>query len=294
MPHRGTTEVAMTATTERALPRREAPAGFDPRPFIDGLPALMAGGANVIMQLGLPGVGYGVVESKVTDGQATRHPVKRARTTFTYLAVAMLGNDRDRALYRKAVNTQHAQVRSSAQSPVEYNAFNPELQRWVAACLYWGSEDVYLKLHGPVPADKADAFYQYGARMGTTLQMRPELWPADRAAFEAYWNEGLSRITIDDTVREYLDGLVNLGNLPGSLRRIFAGFNRFVTIGYLPQQFRDEMHYDWTPRDQQRFERMLRAIALVHTRMPEVIRIFPFNFFLWDLRRRVRTGKPLV
>jgi uncharacterized protein (DUF2236 family) len=217
-----------------------------------------------------------VAESRVTSGQATRHPIKRARTTFTYLAVAMLGNDQDRAVFRKAVNGQHAQVRSAPDSPVTYNAFDPKLQLWVAACLYWGSEDVYQRLHGPVPPQHVDAFYQYGARFGTTLQVRPEMWPADRA------------------VREYLDGLVNLGNIPGPLRRIFAGVNRFVTIGYLPPLFREQMRYEWTPRDQARFDRMLRLIALVHNRMPEAVRVFPFNCFLWDMRRRVRLGRPLV
>ena len=50
--------------------------------------ALLAGPANVIMQLARPGVGYGVKESRVESGRVDRHPIKRARTTFTYLAVA--------------------------------------------------------------------------------------------------------------------------------------------------------------------------------------------------------------
>ena len=49
---------------------------------------LLAGPANVIMQLARPGVGYGVMESRVESGRADRHPIKRARTTFTYIAVA--------------------------------------------------------------------------------------------------------------------------------------------------------------------------------------------------------------
>ena len=49
---------------------------------------LLAGAANVIMQLASPGVGYGVMESRVESGRIDRHPIKRARTTFTYLAVA--------------------------------------------------------------------------------------------------------------------------------------------------------------------------------------------------------------
>ena len=28
--------------------------------------------------------------------------------------------------------------------------------------------------------------------------------------------------------------------------------------------------------------------------LPRPARNFPFNFFLWDVRRRVRTGRPIV
>ena len=51
---------------------------------------LLAGGANIILQLALPGVGYGVAESRVESGSILHHPIKRSRTTFTYLAVAMM------------------------------------------------------------------------------------------------------------------------------------------------------------------------------------------------------------
>jgi uncharacterized protein (DUF2236 family) len=72
--------------------------------FDDGLMgvALLAGPANVIMQLARPEVGYGVVESRVESGRTDLHPVKRARTTFTYLAVASRGTDEQKAAYRRA------------------------------------------------------------------------------------------------------------------------------------------------------------------------------------------------
>ena len=88
--------------------------------------------ANVIMQLSAPGVGYGVLESPVDRGNVYKHPFKRARTTGTYLAAATMGTAADRTLIRKAVNGAHAQVRSTASSPVSYHAFDPALQHDVA------------------------------------------------------------------------------------------------------------------------------------------------------------------
>lgn len=99
---------------------------------------LLAGAANVIIQLSRPGVGYGVVESRVESGRIDRHPIKRARTTFTYLAVSAQGTPEQQAAYRRAVNGAHAQVYSTKESPLSYNAFDPALQMWVGACMYKG------------------------------------------------------------------------------------------------------------------------------------------------------------
>src|SRR5258708_36567178 len=63
--------------------------------------ALLLGPANVIMQLARPGVGYGVMESRVESGRIDLHPIKRARTTFTYLAAAMAGPDTPEGAFRR-------------------------------------------------------------------------------------------------------------------------------------------------------------------------------------------------
>src|ERR1700739_1082043 len=121
--------------------------------------AVLLPAANVIMQLSLPGVGYGVLESPVDSGNVYKHPFKRARTTGTYLAVATIGTESDRALIRGAVDLAHRQVRSTSSSPVSYNAFDPKLQLWVALCLYRYFVDQHEFLHGPLDDATADAVY---------------------------------------------------------------------------------------------------------------------------------------
>ena len=281
--------------TDRAPRTRDVPvpAGFDPRRHLSGLGAQLAGQANVILQLSWPGVGYGVMNSRVHDGSAMRHPVKRARTTFTYLAVAMLGTDEERAAYRRAVNRQHAQVVSTDDDPVTYRAMDPRLQTWVAACLYYGTRDIIDKLHGPLPDHEADALYAHCARFGTTLQMPADAWPVDRAAFDAYWESSLAEVRIDPEVRDFLLRLTLLENLPRPLRRLGAR-NLFVTTGFLPPPFRDAMGLSWDEAQQTRFDRMMRRTGRVERALPTPVRIFPFNALLGDLRRRIRRGSPLV
>jgi uncharacterized protein (DUF2236 family) len=255
---------------------------------------LLGGTANIIMQLARLGVGYGVVESTVDSGRLFLHPVKRTRTTLAYLAVAAIGTDEERKLYRRAVDRSHARVRSTDASPVPYNAFDQDLQLWVAACLYRGFADTYRMFVGQLSPDEAEAFYQDCARLGTTLQLRPERWPANRAAFEEYWAGELDKLHIDDTARDHLDQVVRLRYLPRPLSVLFGPMHRFIATGYLPPRFREQMRLGWSASQQRRFDRLIRATALLVRVSPRPLRRFPFNAVLWDIRRRIRTGRPLV
>lgn len=206
----------------------EKPAGLDDA--MDGI-GLAAGAANIIMQLSWPGVGYGVYESRVESGRLFDHPYKRSRTTLSYLAVAAKGTDDEKRLFRNGVNKAHAQVRSTGASPVEYNAFDPELQLWVAACIYRGFEDVHRALYGPIPAHAIDYFYQRGATFGTTLQVKPDMWPADRELFEEYWNDSLAKVRIDDVIREHLLSIARMEFLPKPVSLVAGPINMFFTAG---------------------------------------------------------------
>jgi uncharacterized protein (DUF2236 family) len=291
--HHGERVVSELSATVTA-PRRRG-ASFD-----DGLMgvALLAGPANVIMQLARPGVGYGVVESRVESGRVDLHPIKRARTTFTYLAVATKGSDKQKAAFRRAVNRAHAQVYSTDESPVKYHAFDRDLQLWVGACLYKGAVDVHRLFVGEMDEETAERHYREGLPLGTTLQVPEDMWPKDRAAFDRYWQESLEKVHIDDTVREYLwpiaAGRIRGVKLPKRVQRALDNFGLLITTGFLPQRFRDEMKLDWDAAKQRRFDRTIGALRFLNHLMPRFIRQFPFNVLLKDLDWRIRTGRPIV
>ena len=271
----------------------QTPEGFDITDYIDGVAGLLGGTANVIMQLSSPPVGHGVAESTVDWGKVKLHPVKRLRTTLAYIAVALEGTEAERAYYRNEVNRSHRSVRSGPDSPVKYNAFDPNLQLWVAACIYWGLADMVEKLHGPLDDDAADGLYHYCSRLGTTLQMPESMWPADRLAFDEYWTRTVATKSIDPVVRDYLYDLVMLGFMPFPIR-IFGPVQRFVVTAVLPQKFRDEMQLPWTESDQRRFNRALRVIGAVNRRLPGPVRRFPSNFYLMETRLRIRYNRAIV
>jgi uncharacterized protein (DUF2236 family) len=256
--------------------------------------AVLLPAANVIMQLAVPAVGYGVLESPVDSGNVYKHPFKRARTTGTYLAAATVGTDADRDLIRAAIDAVHARVRSGPSSPVPYSAFDPRLQLWVAACLYRYYVDQHEFLYGPLDDTAADAIYLDAKRLGTTLQVRDDMWPPDRAAFDEYWKRGLDELRIDPPVREHLYGVAALAFLPWPLRALAGPFNLFATTGFLPPELRTLMRLRWTENHQRRFEWLLRSLRLADQVIPHQLWVFGYQVYLWDMRSRARRGKRIV
>jgi uncharacterized protein (DUF2236 family) len=243
-----------------------------------------------------------VANSRVDSGRVDKHPLKRLRTTVTYLAIALLGDERERRVMRDEVNRVHAQVRSRDGDPVAYNAFDRDLQLWVAACLYFGTADVYRRLlGGDPPRERAEALYRYCRRLGTTLQVTDDMWPADLDAFAEYWEAGLRSIRMDDVTRAYLQGIAQLeflatplGVFGRPLRPLLRPLGRFLTLGWLPEAFRAELGLPYSARAQRLFDAQLRVYAALTRLSPRPLRHFPMNVYLADARRRMRAGRAIV
>jgi uncharacterized protein (DUF2236 family) len=257
-------------------------------------PVVLSATANVVMELSWPGVGHGVAESRVDSGNVMLHPLHRFRTTTAYLAVALLGTDEERVAYRRAVGRSHAPVHAPAGSPVDYDAFDPELQRWVALCLYRAFEDTWGLLAGEPGMRLPDAVYRECATLGTTLQMRPEQWPADRDAFDDAWDDGLRHVRMDEPVRAYVHRLLRGDFLPAPVRAATAPTRTFWTTGFLHEPFRSLLGLDWSRDDQRRFEMRLRRLGAVLHRLPAPLKQAPYSTTLTDLRVRRALGRPLV
>ena len=253
-----------------------------------------AAASNVVMQLARPEVGYGVAESKVDSGSTLKHPWKRLRTTSQYLAVAVFGSDDDRAAFRAAVNGAHRQVISTPESPVRYNAFDRELQMWVAACFFVGLEDTYKLLRGEMTAEQAEQFYRSAWPLGTTLQVTEDQWPATRVEFDEYWDQACTLVAIDEPVRRYLFDLIDLRMINPLLGLPFRPFLRFLTIGFLAPVFRDALGVRWSNGKQRRFEWLFLVVALVNRFLPVFVRQGGSRILLADVRRRARARSSLV
>ncbi len=96
---------------------------------------------------------------------------------------------------------------------------------------------------------------------------------------------------MDDVSRKYLQDLTNLRGLPKPVRRLVGRTPVLLTLGWLPPEFRAELGLPWTARDEARFDRITRRLAWLNRSSPRFLRQLPMNLYLWDVRRRLRTGR---
>jgi uncharacterized protein (DUF2236 family) len=261
--------------------------------LMNGL-ALAPAGANVVMQLSLLPVGRGVAESRVSSGALTKHPIKRTRTTLGYIVAVLLGDDEMRDYMRREVNRQHREVHSRDDDVVAYNAFDPELQLWVAACMYRGSLDAVRLVNASLGDDLLDELYEKSSRFASTLQVSRGRWPHDRESFDEYWNEALRALAVDDVTRKYLRDMVRLRFLPPVLNSWLGPLHEFVTAGFLPPLFREQLGLGWSPQRQRSFDTLCRVSVRVHRALPRALREFPLNLVWWDTQRRYLGGHDFV
>jgi uncharacterized protein (DUF2236 family) len=241
---------------------------------------IAAGGRSILLQIADPAIGHGVAR----HSDFASRPLDRLRGTLTYVYGVVFGTPEEAAVATRRVNLAHGPVAGPAgEGRPAYSAFTPELQLWVAATLYDSAITMRELVFGPLDDATADELYQEYAILGTALQVPPELWPRDRAAFALYWRERLTQLRTDATTRGVAHDLLYPRIAPLWLRLLMP-LGRFLTAGLLPASVRDLFELPWSPRSQRRFDRLIRVIAVVYPALPRRLRHWPKNHYLRSLR----------
>lgn len=245
---------------------------------------LVGGGRALLLQVALPPVGRGVVE----HSDFAERAMDRLHGTMTFLCAAVFATPEEFAVVRRRVNRAHAPVRAdaSAEAPA-YNAYDPQLQLWVAATLYRTMMELHEAVFGPLTAEEHEDVYQEYTRLGANLQVPPSSWPPSRTAFEDYWSGMLDRLSVDDSVRRLAGQILYPRNVP-LWTRLLLPDARLVTAGLLPESVREAYRLPWGVQQRRRYERWMRRLARWYPRIPARLRHATRDAYLRRVRRLVR------
>lgn len=245
----------------------------------------LGAGSTVMWQLALRPVGLGVAEHSTT----LLRPYDRLRTSVTFVLATVLGTDQEREAVARMVNQAHRPVRSVGR----YDAFDPEAQLWVAATLARNAEVMYERTFGRLSDESRERIYRDSWVVGTTLQVRKEQWPQTRTEFLEYWDLMVERLEPDPDVQAYARKLLDTRGLPPLVRPLMP-LQSLMTRGNLPPEMRELLGLPWSDRDQTRYDAFWRWFPPVYRRIPRFLRTLGTRVYLYDMRRRFRTGTRVI
>ena len=233
--------------------------------------------------------------------ESTAIPIKRARTTFTYIAVATQGD-------RGAEGGVPAGGRTVARAGVLDTGKPGVLQRVRQRAADVG-RGLHVQGHRRRPTDSSSAKWttrpptasiEESVALGhdaasSRARCGRRTRPRSTATGRSRWPKCTSTTqSVNFCGRSPRAGCAG-AKLPASVQRRLDNFNLLITGGFLPQRFRDEMRLEWDEEKQRRFDRLMNT----HSRGQQPVAAassgqFPFNLMLKDLDWRIRTGRPLV
>jgi uncharacterized protein (DUF2236 family) len=240
--------------------------------------ALLAGGARaILLQVAYPAVGRGVAE----HSDFVTRPLDRLRATLTYVYCVTFGTPEEVEAVAAAVTAAHRKVTGTG-----YRATDPELQLWVAATLYDTALLVYQELFGPLDPVVADNVYRQYAVLGTALQVPAGMWPADRAAFDAYWHDMVDTLEVSDDARRVARDLLDPKHAPLLLKAAMP-LNRFLTAAWMPERIRSQYGIAWDKSRQRRYDQLMKLTRPAYRILPVLLREAPKTYYLREMRRRL-------
>ncbi len=246
---------------------------------------LLGAGSAVMYQLAMKGVGLGVAEHSTT---LTR-PLDRLRTTLTYVFIMSFGSDAERAALVRMVNKAHVPIRSEGR----YNAFDPDLQLWVAVTLAENAW-IYERIFGEFDDATRERLYREGQIFGNALQVKPDMWPADVAAYEAYWEETIAhRLEADPAIQAYAQRLLSTKGAAWTAKPLIP-LQSLMTRGNLDPRVREILGFTWSARDQRLYDLFWKIFVPVYRLVPRPLRQLHAHLIVRDFRRRLRTNKRVI
>ena len=262
---------------------RQAPSGLTAKDIAAEAIYLAGGGRALLLQIAHPAIGRGVVE----HSDFANRMMDRLHATMTFVYASVYATPEEFAVVRRSVNRAHSPVRAQAAGDAPaYNAFDPQLQLWVAATLYATMIDLYERFFGSVPDADAERIYREFTVLGSALQVPSEAWPQSREAFEVYWRDMIATLRPTQDTKRVARQILYPSAIPRWMRVLFPQA-RLVTVGLLPPEVRGRFGLAWNARLQRRLDRWMRWAALIYPRLPARLRHSPRDAYLRRLRASI-------
>jgi len=231
---------------------------------------LLSGGRALLLQVAHPLVAAGVDQ----HSNYQTDPWTRLFSTLDTVMTMSFGTPEASEKAALRLKRRHAVVNGVADDGTPYDALDADLQLWVWATLVDSAIVIYQRSIGRLPSSMKARYFEEQKLLAYACGVPDGHGPATYDDFTDYvatvMNESLRPTKVARDVAEQL----RRPPLPAALRAAAGGPLGLVTAGLLPARLRDELGFQWGPR-QERALTAFFAATRAQRAIPGALRRYP-------------------
>jgi len=239
--------------------------------------SFLGAGRAVLLQLAHPWVANAIDQ----HSQTRTDPLGRGRRTFINVFTMVFGSTDQVMRAANTVYQMHAKIQGTL--PEESGAFGKDsyyqanevgAMLWVHATLWDTQIRMYELVYGPLSTKDREQYYQETKLFAYLFGIPEAAIPKDWNAFQQYMETMLNsdQIVARRVGREMGDMVFNLG---GPLQPALSWLKLMTAFMLTPRLAREFGLPDDTPANRRKYDRGLKLVRAVYTRLPERVRVIP-------------------
>jgi uncharacterized protein (DUF2236 family) len=243
----------------------------------------LGGGRALLLQVLHPLVAAGVEQ----HSNFAQDPFRRGFRTADMMLKLAFGDEDVSRRQSAALQRMHRRIKGVSSDGVAYDAMDPALLVWVWATLVDASLLLYENAVAPLSAVERDRYYEEQKLIAYACGVPVGACPATYGEFTAYL-----RRTIESTLRVTPTARIvafagRHPPLPWPLGPLAGIAGTFFTAALLPDEFRAQLGYRWSPARQRFLELFFSASRVIARITPARVRHLQNRYLI---RRRTPLG----
>jgi uncharacterized protein (DUF2236 family) len=234
----------------------------------------LGGGRALLLQVLHPLVAAGVDQ----HSNFSRDPFRRGFRTADMMLKIAFGDEPSSRRQSAALRRMHERVKGVTDDGVAYDAMDPALLVWVWATLVDVSLLVYERAVQPLSETERERYYQEQKLVAYACGVPPGGCPDSYADFRRYFASVIdSDLRVTRTAR-----LVAFAGrhppLPRPLGRVVGAVGSFFSAALLPERFRAELGYAWSPSRERALRAFFAVSRIAAKAIPRRLRYLPNRY----------------
>ncbi|OKL63562.1 hypothetical protein UA08_01698 [Talaromyces atroroseus] len=165
---------------------------------------------------------------------------------------------------------------------------DPGLRLWVGATLYATGMEMYQRVFDKLGFQEAErAYSEFAVLINIALNIPKGVWPINRTAFWAYWDENVEKLDVDARVRPVVHDLEAFHKTPGWIK-VSMPFIRNITPEMLPPHVREQYGFQSSSTSRFMYRLCMGGARAIYPALPGAFRCIPKKQAMKEVEKMLR------